>query len=104
MRRKIFQHALPDALALADGVFLGSVNRAQLLAEEDRLSPEAIAESVRKSGASAWACGSAEEIAERLADGAKAGDVVLIMSNGSFEGLTAKLLEQLNARAGVRSG
>ena len=43
MRRKIFEHALPEALALADGVFLGAVNRAQLLSEEDRLSPEAIA-------------------------------------------------------------
>jgi len=102
MRRKIFQDALPDALALADGVFLGSVNRAQLLAEKDRLSPEAIAESVRQRGASARACGSAEEIAGILSDSAKAGDVVLIMSNGSFEGLTAKLFEQLNARAGAR--
>jgi UDP-N-acetylmuramate: L-alanyl-gamma-D-glutamyl-meso-diaminopimelate ligase len=102
MRRKIFQQALPDALALADGIFLGAVNRAQLLAEEDRLSPEAIAESVRRRGSSARACESAEEIAEFLADGAKPGDVVLIMSNGSFDGLTARLFEQLNARTGVR--
>ena len=102
MRRKIFQQALPDALALADGVYLGAVNRAQLLADEDRLSPEAIAESVRERGRSARACGSSEEIAELLADGAKPGDVVLIMSNGSFEGLTSKLFERLNARTGVR--
>jgi len=30
------------------------------------------------------------------------GDLVLIMSNGSFDGLTAKLLEKLGGRAGVR--
>ena len=41
---------LPDALALADGVLSGPVNRAQLLADEDRLSPEAIAESLRRRG------------------------------------------------------
>jgi UDP-N-acetylmuramate: L-alanyl-gamma-D-glutamyl-meso-diaminopimelate ligase len=102
MRRKIFQQALPDALALADEVFLGAVNRAQLLAEEDRLSPEAIAESVRERGSRARACGSSEEIAGLVAEGAKSGDVVLIMSNGSFDGLTTKLFDQLNARAGVR--
>jgi UDP-N-acetylmuramate: L-alanyl-gamma-D-glutamyl-meso-diaminopimelate ligase len=103
MRRKIFERALPEALALADGVFLGAVNRAQLLSEEDRLSPEAIAQSVRDRGASARACASAEEIAELVAAGAKPGDVVLIMSNGGFDGLTAKLFEQLNTRAGVRA-
>jgi UDP-N-acetylmuramate: L-alanyl-gamma-D-glutamyl-meso-diaminopimelate ligase len=102
MRRKIFQQALPDALALADGVFLGAVSRAQMLAEEDRLSPEAIADAVRQRGSSARACASSGEIAELLADRAKPGDVVLIMSNGSFDGLTAKLVEQLNVRAGVR--
>jgi UDP-N-acetylmuramate: L-alanyl-gamma-D-glutamyl-meso-diaminopimelate ligase len=102
MRRKIFQQALPEALALADGVFLGAVNRAQLLSEEDRLSPEAIAQSVSERGRLAYACASVDEIAERLAGGAKSGDIVVIMSNGSFEGLTAKLFEQLNASAGVR--
>jgi UDP-N-acetylmuramate: L-alanyl-gamma-D-glutamyl-meso-diaminopimelate ligase len=102
MRRKIFQQALPDALALADGIFLGAVNRAQLLAEEDRLSPETIAQAVRERGRDARACQSSEEIAEVIAQGAHAGDVVLIMSNGGFDGLTGKLLEHLKAGAGVR--
>ena len=33
MRRKIFEDVLPEALALADAVLIGPVNRAQLLAE-----------------------------------------------------------------------
>jgi UDP-N-acetylmuramate-alanine ligase len=45
---------------------------------------------------------SADEIAGHLADGANSGDLVLIMSNGGFDGLTAKLLEKMKARAGVR--
>ena len=103
MRRKIFQDALPDALALADAVLFGPVNRAQLLAEEDRLSPEAIAAAVRARGADAKAFSSADEIAEYLAANATTGDLTLIMSNGSFDGLTAKLLEKLHAASGARA-
>ena len=103
MRRKIFQDALPDALSLADAVLFGPVNRAQLLEEGERLSPEAIAESIRSRGRFAKAFGSSTDVAEHLADHAGPGDVVLIMSNGSFDGLTSKLLERLGARAGARA-
>ena len=101
MRRKVFQDALPDALAAADEVLLGAVNRAELLAENDRLSPEAIAESVRSRGREAKAFASTTEIVDHLTARAEPGDVVLIMSNGGFDGLTAKLLEALKS-AGVR--
>lgn len=97
MRRKIFQDVLPEALAIADTVIIGPVNRAQLLAEEDRLSPEAIAAAVRARGRSAKAFDSADEIAEHIAADAAPGDVVMIMSNGSFDGLTAKLMDGLKA-------
>jgi len=103
MRRKIFQDALPDALSLADAVLFGPVNRAQLLEEGERLSPEAIAESIRARGRVAKAFASSADIAEYLAGNTNSGDLVLIMSNGSFDGLTAKVLEKLNARAGVRA-
>jgi UDP-N-acetylmuramate: L-alanyl-gamma-D-glutamyl-meso-diaminopimelate ligase len=103
MRRKIFQDALPDALSLADAVLFGPVNRAQLLVEADRLSPESIAEAVRARGRVAKALSSAEEIAEHIALHAGSGDLVLIMSNGSFDGLTGKLLEKLHAISGARA-
>jgi len=102
MRRKVFQDALPDALTLADVVLFGPVNRAQLLEEGERLSPDALAQSIRARGRESKALGSAVEIAEHMATNASPGDLVLIMSNGSFDGLTLKLLERLNARAGVR--
>src|SRR6202046_3064956 len=50
MRRKIFEQVLPEALALADAVVIGPVNRAQLLGESERLSPHAIAEATAKLG------------------------------------------------------
>ena len=98
MRRKVFQDALPESLALADGVYFGSVNRAQLLADEDRFSPEGVAESLRARGRAADACASADAVADRLAAASKPGDVVLIMSNGSFDGLTGKLSNASNLR------
>jgi UDP-N-acetylmuramate: L-alanyl-gamma-D-glutamyl-meso-diaminopimelate ligase len=101
MRRKVFQDVLPESLALADAVLLGPVNRAQLLADEDRLSPEAIAGAILERGRPAKALASAAEIADYLAEHAGSGDVVLVMSNGSFDGLCMKLVEKLQTLAGT---
>ena len=102
MRRKVFQDALPEALAIADGVLIGPVNRAQLLSDEDRLSPDAIAETLRAHGRAAKSFSSAAEIADYLAENANPGDLVMVMSNGSFDGLCGKLLEKLKSLAGAR--
>jgi UDP-N-acetylmuramate: L-alanyl-gamma-D-glutamyl-meso-diaminopimelate ligase len=98
MRRKIFADVLPEALAVADAVVIGPVNRAQLLGEADRLSPQAIAEATAKLGRPAKAFDSANELADYLAANAKPGDMVMIMSNGSFDGLSGKLLEKFKSR------
>jgi UDP-N-acetylmuramate: L-alanyl-gamma-D-glutamyl-meso-diaminopimelate ligase len=103
MRRKVFQDALPESLSLADAVLFGPVNRAQQLGEDERLSPESIAESLRARGRDSRAFESAEKIAEHLASHAASGDLVLVMSNGGFDGLTARLLEKLQSRSGVRA-
>jgi UDP-N-acetylmuramate: L-alanyl-gamma-D-glutamyl-meso-diaminopimelate ligase len=101
MRRRVFQDALPEALATADAVLIGPVNRPQLLSDDERLSPAAIAESLRQSGRTADAFASASEIADYLAARAKPGDLVMVMSNGSFDGLCGKLLSKLKSPAGA---
>ena len=95
MRRKVFEETLPVALALADRVVLGGVFRAQQLGDENRLEPEAVAESVRELGKSARVFPSANAIADQLSSEAEPGDVLLVMSNGSFDGLCEKLLIKL---------
>jgi UDP-N-acetylmuramate: L-alanyl-gamma-D-glutamyl-meso-diaminopimelate ligase len=95
MRRKVFQDALPKALALGDRVVLGEVFRAQQLGDENRLDPESVAESVRALGKDARVFRSSEAIAEHVGREAKPGDLLLIMSNGSFDGLCDKLLKKL---------
>jgi UDP-N-acetylmuramate: L-alanyl-gamma-D-glutamyl-meso-diaminopimelate ligase len=97
MRRKVFEETLPIALALADRVVLGGVFRAQQLGDENRLEPEAVAESVRELGKSARVFPSADAIADQLSLEAEPGDVLLVMSNGSFDGLCDKLLKRLES-------
>ncbi|MGA2420858.1 MAG: UDP-N-acetylmuramate:L-alanyl-gamma-D-glutamyl-meso-diaminopimelate ligase [Candidatus Acidiferrum sp.] len=97
MRRKIFEETLPVSLALADRVVLGGVFRAQQLGEENRMKPEAVAHSVRGLGKDARVLGSSEAIAEFVASEATPGDVLLVMSNGSFDGLCEKLLNKLES-------
>ena len=99
MRRKVFQEALPKALAVGDRIILGSVFRAQQLGGENRLDPETVAASIRSMGKDARVLSSSEAIAEHLAEEARAGDVLLIMSNGSFDGLCEKLLKKLGTAA-----
>jgi UDP-N-acetylmuramate: L-alanyl-gamma-D-glutamyl-meso-diaminopimelate ligase len=95
MRRKVFEESLPKALAEADRVVLGGVFRAQQLGDENRLDPESVAESVRRLGRDAHVFPSADKIADYLAGEIKAGDLLLVMSNGSFDGLCEKLLKRL---------
>src|SRR5690349_5401400 len=87
MRRKVFQDALPPALALAERVILGGVFRAQQVGDENRMDPEAVAASVRELGKDARVLPGADAIAEFLSAEATRGDLLLIMSNGSFDGL-----------------
>src|SRR5260370_8521133 len=97
MRRKVFQEALPKALALGDRILLGSVFRAQQLGDENRLDPETVAESVRALGKDARVFPSSDVIAEHLGAEAKPADVLLIMSNACFDGLCNKVLTKLGS-------
>jgi UDP-N-acetylmuramate: L-alanyl-gamma-D-glutamyl-meso-diaminopimelate ligase len=101
MRRKVFESALPIALADADGVVIGPVNRPQQLSDDERLSPEAIVEALRAAGKLAAAFSSTGEVAEHLIAEARAGDLVLVMSNGDFDGLCKLLLDKLASRTGA---
>jgi UDP-N-acetylmuramate: L-alanyl-gamma-D-glutamyl-meso-diaminopimelate ligase len=104
MRRKVFQESLPKALALADRVVLGGVFRAQQLGDENRMDPESVAKSVRDLGKDARAFQGSDAIAEYLSTEAKTGDLLLVMSNGSFDGLCEKLLKKLGREVVTPTG
>ena len=96
MRRKVFQESLPKALALADRVVLGGVFRAQQLGDDNRMDPESVAADLRALGREARTFAGSDAIADYLSAEAKPGDLLLIMSNGSFDGLCEKLVKKLD--------
>jgi UDP-N-acetylmuramate: L-alanyl-gamma-D-glutamyl-meso-diaminopimelate ligase len=98
MRRKVFEESLPKALARGDRVILGGVFRPQQLGDENRLDPGCVVESIRAMGKDARVFPSADAISETLAVETKPGDLLLVMSNGSFDGLCEKLLAKLSQR------
>jgi UDP-N-acetylmuramate: L-alanyl-gamma-D-glutamyl-meso-diaminopimelate ligase len=98
MRRRLFENDLAASLATADAVVLGAVNRANLLSDAERMSPARVLETIRHAGRKAEGFDSAEEIAEYLAAETRPGDLVLVMSNGSFDGLCGKVLGKLQER------
>jgi len=98
MRRKVFEADLAASLATADAAVLGAVNRANLLGDGERLSPERVLQTIRRAGRRAEGFESADQIAEFLSGETQPGDLVLVMSNGSFDGLCGKLLARLQER------
>jgi len=99
MRRKVFEKNLADSLATADAAVLGAVNRANLLSDNERMSPTRVLESITEAGKSAAGFETADEIAKYLSAETSPGDLVLVMSNGSFDGLCGKLLGKLQERS-----
>lgn len=95
MRRRIFEGKLAGALATADCVVLGPVNRPHLLSDDERMDTQRVVAAIREQGKSAHAFRSAAEIAEFVGPQLAPGDLVLVMSNGSFDGLCGKLLETI---------
>jgi len=96
-RTKTLQAGFLSALALADEVFIGAVNRADKLKEDERFDVEAVLEHLQLQGVSATSGAKNAEVLEKLLTatlGATAGvagraRVVVFFSNGSFDGIIA---------------
>ena len=94
-RRAVFQKELPEALALADGVFVGQVARLDQLPPENRLDPERVIADILAHGKPAYYMPSVDEIVTKAVTLLRSGDVAVIFSNGSFDGIHEKLIHAL---------
>ncbi|MCB1233015.1 MAG: UDP-N-acetylmuramate:L-alanyl-gamma-D-glutamyl-meso-diaminopimelate ligase [Verrucomicrobiae bacterium] len=94
-RRNIFQKELPEALALADAVCVSAVPNPEKLKPEERLDPEQVMANIRAKGVPAFYEPDANAIVERLKIEAQDGDVLIVFSNGGFDGIHDKLLAAL---------
>ena len=96
-RRKIFQKPLTEALGRADRILLGPVftKPQDPLAAADLFAPAELVADLQARGKYAYAGLSVQDLCLRLTAECRAGDVVLVMSNGAFGGLPRKFLAAL---------
>ena len=114
-RTRTLQGDFVEALAFADEVYLGAVNRAEKLAPAERFDAEEVARALGVRGVRAEAFGSNAALLEKLiadtcpsaaraslarANPARDGRprVVVFFSNGSFDGIIAKYAEERRVR------
>jgi len=98
-RRAIFQQDYAKAFGDADRVIIRSVPETPLYSAtgpvETLFSSEKLVSDIEQQGVPAISCDSVEEIIEQLTSECRAGDVVLCMSNGSFDDIWQRLLDAL---------
>jgi UDP-N-acetylmuramate: L-alanyl-gamma-D-glutamyl-meso-diaminopimelate ligase len=96
-KRNIFEKEFADALALADRVIVAGVYQPEKVPETERISVENVVRQINRVSGEARAemIETALEIASHVAAEARSGDVVLVMSNGGFDAVQDKILQEL---------
>lgn len=97
-RRNIFQRQFTEALSSADKVILASPYKSLAIPDEERFDSHAVAAELMRKGTDAHHIEDVDHIVEFAVRGAESGDVMLVMSNGSFGGVIQKLLAALAAK------
>ena len=90
-----FQPEITQALAGADEVILGPIHRAERTPEKDRLDREAVCRELARMGIPGLYTDDVEEIVEHVTRSDLGGNVFLVLSNGAFGGLFARLKHEL---------
>ena len=97
-RRNVFQDEYVRALLKADRVIIARPYREDAIPEDERLDVDTIAADILKGGTDAHAISSTDHIVEFVMRGIDTGDVILVMSNGMFDGLCDKIIEAIGKR------
>jgi UDP-N-acetylmuramate: L-alanyl-gamma-D-glutamyl-meso-diaminopimelate ligase len=96
-RRNIFEREFTEALALADRVVLAGLYQPEKIPEPERMSVESVAREINRlcDEQHALVMEKSQDIASYIARNAAAGDIVVVMSNGAFDGVQEKILQTL---------
>ncbi|WII70981.1 UDP-N-acetylmuramate:L-alanyl-gamma-D-glutamyl-meso-diaminopimelate ligase [Bdellovibrio sp. 22V] len=95
-RRKVFQKDYVEAFKGSHEVLLAKAFDQSKIDEENRFSSHELVADLHTSGVKAEDFDSADQIVSALKSRAKRGDVILIMSNGGFDGIYGKLMSALS--------
>lgn len=96
-RRGIFQQQYGMAFDRADLVFIPEPPLMEKVPADDRFSSADLVKTLSKKGISAHYYETADQLLDGIIKKTLPGDVVLIMSNGSFDNIHEKLLERLGS-------
>jgi UDP-N-acetylmuramate: L-alanyl-gamma-D-glutamyl-meso-diaminopimelate ligase len=94
-RRNVLQNELIAALKEADGSIVAAVANPEKVAADERLDVSAVAAAVSASGHPCFHEANTDAIIARLKSETKPGDVIIIFSNGGFDGIHGKLITAL---------
>jgi UDP-N-acetylmuramate: L-alanyl-gamma-D-glutamyl-meso-diaminopimelate ligase len=94
-RRKTFQAEFAEAFAHADEVIVGKLFDPGKIPAADRFDPEKLALDLHRGGTKGSYLPDVGAIVKQLAESAAPGDVVCVLSSGSFDGLHDKLLDEI---------
>jgi len=100
---KLFQQQFEDALSEADVTIIARLFHPERYTKETAISPQEMLDHLRARGREAQYISSTDGILSDLVHRLKGNEVVVIMSNGSFDGIHDKLLNALRgSQASVR--
>lgn len=96
-KRSIFEKEFAAALALADKTVVAGVYQPEKVPEGQRLSVDGLVGEINRVGGPGRALAIADSagIADYVARNSRAGDVLLVMSNGGFDAVHDKILQAL---------
>jgi len=97
-RRKIFQKDYLAAFEEADSIYIARPYDQSRIAEADQFSSETLVDDLQAAGKVAELMPSAAEGALKICQVSRPGDLVAVLSNGSFEGMVSLLMQNLPLR------
>jgi UDP-N-acetylmuramate: L-alanyl-gamma-D-glutamyl-meso-diaminopimelate ligase len=93
--RNVFQNIYPKSFDFADHICIRQPPLLKKIPAAERFSSEQLVADLKKRGKDAHFFADTDSIVEFLVRQAAAGDLILVMSNGSFDNIHEKLLERL---------
>jgi UDP-N-acetylmuramate: L-alanyl-gamma-D-glutamyl-meso-diaminopimelate ligase len=97
-RRNVFQQLYSTAFSAADIICIKQPPAMESIPGAERLDAGRLVEDIRKRGKDALFFETADAMLAFLLDASRSGDLIVCMSNGSFDGLTRNLAEALARR------
>jgi UDP-N-acetylmuramate: L-alanyl-gamma-D-glutamyl-meso-diaminopimelate ligase len=90
-RRNVFQREIAEALSFADCIAIPALFKPEKVPSSERLDENQLIEDLARMGRAAWNMGDVEGIIRKVCEEVRAGDLIVILSNGGFGGIYEKL-------------